>query len=165
MVDDVRFEREVFASAPDQAIVVRLSASKPGQIHCTVALDSPLGKTVDSGSKELLLLNGKAPSHVAGAGHPGSEKPVIFSEERGDGMYFAASAQVRTREGTLTNDGEGVTIANATEVLILIAAATGYRGFQSMPDLLPAGYIGESQAPAKSTCQRTLRHVTRPAYQ
>jgi alpha-L-fucosidase 2 len=146
-VDGVRFEREVFASAPDQVIVVRLCASKPGQIHCAVSLDSPLGKAVDSGSTAFLSLSGKAPSHVAGAGHPGSEKPVTLSEERGDGMYFAASAQVRTREGTLANDGDRVTIANATEVLILIAAATGYRGFQSIPDLLPEDISAKAKRP------------------
>ncbi|MDQ2774156.1 MAG: glycoside hydrolase family 95 protein [Acidobacteriota bacterium] len=134
-VGGVRFEREVFASAPDQAIVVRLSASKPEQIHCTVALDSPLGTAVDSGSAELLLVSGKAPAHVAGAGHPGSEKPVTLSEERGEGMYFAGVAQVRAQGGTLTKDGKDMRIANATEVLIVVTAATGYRGFQAMPDL------------------------------
>ena len=33
----VRFTREVFASAPDQAIVMRLTADKPGQVSFTAS--------------------------------------------------------------------------------------------------------------------------------
>src|SRR5882724_8528053 len=32
-VGDVRFEREVFVSAPDQVVVLRVTASKPGQLN------------------------------------------------------------------------------------------------------------------------------------
>ena len=42
----VRFQREVFASAPDQVIVFRVTADKPNQISCTISFDSPLGKSV-----------------------------------------------------------------------------------------------------------------------
>jgi len=37
----VEFKREVFVSVPDQAIVIRLSSSKPGQIAVEVGLDTP----------------------------------------------------------------------------------------------------------------------------
>jgi alpha-L-fucosidase 2 len=39
-IGEVRFEREVFASNPDQVIAMRLSADKPGQITFTVTFDS-----------------------------------------------------------------------------------------------------------------------------
>ena len=45
-VDDVEFERTAFSSAPDQAIVLRISASKPGQLNTTVWMDGPLAKSV-----------------------------------------------------------------------------------------------------------------------
>src|SRR5688500_9443990 len=40
-VGDVTFTREVFASYPDNAIVVRLAADKPGSITFTLKTDSP----------------------------------------------------------------------------------------------------------------------------
>ncbi len=40
-VDEVKFRREVFASEPDQAILIRLEASKKGALEFTVGLDSP----------------------------------------------------------------------------------------------------------------------------
>ena len=38
---DVTFAREVFASAPDQVIVVRLTANRPGQISFEARLQTP----------------------------------------------------------------------------------------------------------------------------
>ena len=72
-VGDVVFERVAFASAPDQAIVLRVSASKPGQLNATIWMDGPLVTSVKAIGGNRLLLTGKAPRHVAGAGHPGSE--------------------------------------------------------------------------------------------
>src|SRR5260370_30341693 len=40
-VGDVTYERQAFASRPDQVIVVRLSAGKPRSISFTARLDSP----------------------------------------------------------------------------------------------------------------------------
>ncbi len=38
---DVTFKREFFASYPDRAIVMRITADKSGQINFTLKLDSP----------------------------------------------------------------------------------------------------------------------------
>ena len=41
-IDGVEYTRQVFASAPDQVIVIRLLANKPGQLHFTVGTKSLL---------------------------------------------------------------------------------------------------------------------------
>ena len=46
----VTFDREVFASAPDQVIVVRLTASRPGQISFEARLHTPQRATVEATS-------------------------------------------------------------------------------------------------------------------
>ena len=43
-VGDVEFERAAFSSAPDQAIVLRVSAGKPGQLNATLWMDRPPGE-------------------------------------------------------------------------------------------------------------------------
>ena len=133
-IDGEQFDREVFASTPDQVIIFRATASKPSSISCTISLDSPLGKSVQPLHNDRLLLTGKAPQHVAGAGHPDSEKPVVMSDEIGEGMYFASILQAQAEGGSMNIDGEKLVISDASALTILLAAATGFRGFQSTPD-------------------------------
>ena len=101
---DVDFERTAFASAPDQAIVFRIAASKAGQLNATIWMDGPLVKSVETVGSNRLLLTGKAPRHIAGAGHPGSEKPIVLSDVPGEGMYFATVLEARVEGGRITAD-------------------------------------------------------------
>ena len=79
-VGGMEFESVAFTAAPDQVLVYRATASVPGKLDCEIALSSPLQKSVSSSGKQQLVLRGKAPSHVAGAGHPNSENPVKYSD-------------------------------------------------------------------------------------
>jgi alpha-L-fucosidase 2 len=133
-VDDVEYERSAFASAPHQAIVLRISASKPGQLHATIWADGALVKSVRTIGSNRLLLTGKAAKHIAGAGHPGSETPVVHSDAPGEGMYYAAITEVKTEGGQITAHDGKLLIQGATTCTLLLTAATGYRGFDQRPD-------------------------------
>lgn len=54
-VNGVRYRREVFASAPAQAIVVRITADKPGKVDFTAAISREEGAMVTSGDGGLLM--------------------------------------------------------------------------------------------------------------
>src|SRR6187455_1074058 len=54
----VTFSREVFASAPDQVIVVRLTASRPGQISFEARLQTPQRATVEATAEGDLVMRG-----------------------------------------------------------------------------------------------------------
>ena len=56
-VHDVEFERAAFSSAPDQAIVLRVSASRPGQLNATLWMDGPLVKAVQTVAGNLSLIH------------------------------------------------------------------------------------------------------------
>jgi alpha-L-fucosidase 2 len=136
----VEFKREVFASTPDHVIVVGVSASKPHALNATVSFSGALAKSITSPSDRQLLLVGKAPSHVAGAGHPAGATPVVFSETIGDGMHFAALLEIVADGGSTSatknpKGGAALEIINATSFTILLTASTGFRGFQLPPDL------------------------------
>jgi alpha-L-fucosidase 2 len=133
-VDGVDFERTAFSSAPDQVIVLRVSAGKPGALNATIWMDGPLVNSVQAVGSNRLLLSGKAAKHIAGAGHPGSETPVVLSDVPGEGMYFAAAIQVHVAGGTVSADGSRLKVEGATSCTIVLAAATGYRGFDRKPD-------------------------------
>ena len=133
-VGEVEFERKAFSSAPDQAIVLRVSASKPGALNATIWLDGPLVKTVEAVGGNRLLLTGKAAKHIAGAGHPGSENPVVLSDAPGEGMYYAAAVEARVEGGRIAAQGNKLVIEGAAVCTVIVTAATGYRGFDQKPD-------------------------------
>jgi alpha-L-fucosidase 2 len=133
-VGDVRFERAAFSSAPDQAIVLRLSASKPGQLNATIWMDGALVKSVQTVGANRLLLTGKAAKHIAGAGHPGSETPVVLSDVPGEGMYYATVLEAKVEGGRISANGDRLLIHDATACTLMLTAATGYRGFDQKPD-------------------------------
>lgn len=137
-VDGVQFRREVFISAPDHVVVVRVTASQPHALNAIVSVDAALQRSVSSLSPAHLRLTGKAPSHVAGAGHPAGVTPVVLSDAPGDGMYYVMLLQVLPEEGGIapqSPESASLQITGASAFTILLTAATGFRGFQSPPDL------------------------------
>jgi alpha-L-fucosidase 2 len=64
-VDGASYQREVFSSAPAQAVVVRLSCSRPSGLSCTVRLTSLLHAKVEAAGDGELRLTGKAPEESA----------------------------------------------------------------------------------------------------
>jgi alpha-L-fucosidase 2 len=133
-VGDVEFERAAFASAPDQAIVLHVFTGKAAQLNATLWMDGPLVKSVQTLGGNRLLLTGKAAKHIAGAGHPGSENPVVLSDVPGEGMYYAAVLQVNAEGGHVAAHADRLVVTGATAFTVVLTAATGYRGFEEKPD-------------------------------
>lgn len=160
----VQFDRVAFSSAPDQAIVLRLHASHPGQLNATIWMDGPLVKSVAALGENRLLLTGKAAKHIAGAGHPGSEKPVVLSDVPGEGMFYAAILQANVEDGTVSADGNKLFIKKATTCTIVLTAATGYRGFQMTPDTPQTEVNDQARRQLEATLKRSYsallqRHI------
>ena len=133
-VGDVSFQRSLFVSTPDQAVVLRVTASKPGALNTTIWMDGALVRSVEAVGINRLLLTGKAAKHVAGAGHPGSDIPLVHSDKPGEGMYYAAMIHATTEGGQLAAEGNKLVVKGATTLTILISAATGYNGYDKTPD-------------------------------
>ena len=56
----VTYTREIFSSAPDQVIVIRLTADKPGALHLRVSLDRPGSFQTKRATKDKLIMLGQA---------------------------------------------------------------------------------------------------------
>jgi alpha-L-fucosidase 2 len=102
----VTYQREVLASHPDQAIVVRLSADQDAAITTTIRLDSPhnSARVTTLGGDQLVL---------AGAVQP-------------DGIHFEARLAVQTVGGTLATKDDTLVVTAATEVVLYLVAATNH---------------------------------------
>jgi len=114
-VGGVKFEREIFSSAPDQVLVVRLRASKKGALNLHVGLTRPEAATVSVVGPDQLIMRGQLWNGVTNAG-----------------MKFAARLAVLTEPGKVKADGPGLHITNATQVTILLTADTDYQ--MQLPD-------------------------------
>lgn len=149
-VDGVRYERSVFVSAPDQIIVLHLTASRPGALSFRVNMDGPLVREV-LGEGNRLLLTGKASSHVPGAGHPKSDDQVLSSDTLGEGMFFAAVAEVQAEGGKVVADAHSLHIAGASACTLRIVSATGFRGYDQIPDTPLDVVIARAEAQLATT--------------
>ncbi|MBB3224000.1 glycoside hydrolase family 95 protein [Pseudoduganella umbonata] len=133
-VDGVRYGREVFASAPDGVIVVRLTSSAPRRLDLDVAATSQLrARTAATGT--ALVMAGRAPAHVDPNYVNYNPEPVVWADPSGcRGMRFELIVQPVVTDGTVEASGERIAIRGASEVVLLLSAATSFAGFDKCPD-------------------------------
>ena len=131
----VNFARQAFISFPDQLLVIHLTANAPGALSFNAALDSPHPNTEIKIDQDGIRLIGKVPDHVDPNYHS-TANPVVYDPAPGKGMYFAAQVRVVTH-GKVETSGNEFKITGADSVTLLISAATGFRGFDQMPDTPP----------------------------
>ncbi len=162
----VTYTREVFSSAPDQVMVIRLKSSKPGALSFDVKGSSPLhfSKSV-KGSNELVI-NGKAPAQVdPNYYNSPSRKPIVYEDASGcKGMRFQFQVRAISKTGQIQTDTAGIHVKNASEVVLLLSTATSFNGFDKCPDSngkdekkLADTYL--SQAASKSYETLLSRHI------
>jgi alpha-L-fucosidase 2 len=133
-MNGVNYKREVFASAPGQVIVVRISADKANQISLTASTKSPL-RYSSSTTADNLLLNGRAPSHVDPSYFGAKREPIVYDEkDTCKGMRFELAVKPVVKDGQLSIADNKISISNASEVVLLLSAATSFNGFDKCPN-------------------------------
>ena len=104
---DATFTREVFASAVDQCIVVRLSCDKPGKINFDVNLSRPADVIVSGLEPDLIVMKGRA-----------------TQKDKHKGVKFEAQLRFIPEGGKLIPMFSAVDKADAATLLLV--AATDY---------------------------------------
>lgn len=133
-VDGVNYKREIFASAPAQCIVMKLSADQLQKLSVSIDASSLLRnqKLVQNNS---LVLKGNAPSHSDPNYIDYNKEPVIYDDQTGcRGMRFELIVKPIVKDGTVSYEGNKIVIKNASEILLFISAATSFNGFDKCPD-------------------------------
>jgi alpha-L-fucosidase 2 len=132
--DGVRYRREIFASSPGQAIVMRLSADQPRKLNLEFETTSQLRATSEA-ANGLLQLRGKAPAHVDPNYVRYNAEPIVQDDPGGcKGMRFALMVQPIVKDGKVTAEGSRIKVEEASEVVLLLSAATSFAGFDRCPD-------------------------------
>lgn len=131
----VNYTRQVFSSAPDQVIVVRITADKPGSLSFTVSVKSPLRYQNSLIGENILSMNGKAPTHDDPNYTRYTRDPMPYDDSSSTcrGMRFVLLTKVINKGGSLISDTSGIKVRNANEVILLLSAATSFNGFDKCP--------------------------------
>ncbi len=128
------YTRQMFSSAPDQVMVLHLTASKVGQLNFKIMSACQLlhhNIVIDSSE---IGFKGKAPSHID-PDYIQSKHPITQTDTQGcRGMRFELLVKAISHDGSISSDTSGLTIRNATDVTIYLSAATSFNGFDKCPD-------------------------------
>ena len=128
-VGTTAYTREIFASRPDQAIVIRLTADKPGMISFTAMMDSQLRHTLVANG-DVLELHGKAPSNVDPSYH---DRAVPVQYDDSEGMTFESHLAASPIGGRSWIEGGELHVRGADEVVLRLTAATSFNGSNRSP--------------------------------
>ena len=107
-VGKAHFEREIFSSAVDQAIVMKISCDQPERLSFDVALSRP-------GDKSRVTVS---PGRITMKEHVGN----------GDGVRFETQLKLINNGGSVTEKANGLRVEKANSVVLLLVAGTDYRG-------------------------------------
>ncbi len=107
-IGDCEYKREVFASEPDQVLVIHITASKPESITVSLKLD---------GRDDYFDDNS-----------PENDSILLYGGEGGrDGISFAAYLKVSAPDGLIRTYGSRLCCDGCSELLITLGAQTTFR--------------------------------------
>ncbi len=143
----VSYRRELFASIPDQVIVVRLSADKPKALAFTASWQSPQKHEVRSAAGDLFL-----------TGISGDHETVPGA------VRFEARVRVVRHDGRLESGTDSLELRDATSALLLIAIGTNHVNDHDL-SADPAVRVQKALAAAVGKDDAALWHDHLAAYQ
>ena len=112
----VGYKREYFASAPDAAMIVHLTADKPGALSFDAGIDGRDDYYDDN--------------------RPCADNMILFTGGTGskDGIFFAAVLSGKCKGGKLFTVGKKIRVRGADEATLFVTARTGFYEKESYKD-------------------------------
>lgn len=154
-VDGTTYEREIFASNPDDVIVIRIKSGLKDGIDITANFSCVHPTANETFKDGKLILKGQAPGYVErrtfkqiedwGDTYKHSElydkdgkrkfnKRMLYGDEvEGRGMFFEAQLMPICSGGKVEMTDKGLRISQTDEVFFLLSMATSYNGFDKSP--------------------------------
>jgi alpha-L-fucosidase 2 len=154
-VGDLQYTREYFCSRPDDVMLIHINCNKPGNITFDVTMDSMLQYTMIPSNSNGLLLKGKAPAHVKPNYMGEIEKAIEYDDNKG--MKYEVQLKAVPEGGSVWTDSKGLHIKAADRVVLILAAATSFNGYDKNP-------VTQGKD-ASSICLDTLEKALKKDYQ
>ena len=130
-VGDTTCTREIFSSAPDQAIVVRLSCDKPGKLTFRATLTRSQDAQTTTAAPDRVILAGEAIAHTNFWISPNltpEKRKAETDQLEPSGVRFRSVLRAVNEGGKVEIAGADVVVTGANAATLLLVAATDYRG-------------------------------------
>ena len=122
----VKVKREVFSSAPDQVIVVRLTADKPGSISFKASLRGCRNEAHSNYATDYFRMDGAGPDGLAISG-----KSADYLGVKG-ALKYRVQLKAVSEGGTVRVDDAEMTVNKSDAVTLYIAAATSFVNYKDV---------------------------------
>lgn len=106
--DGVNYQRELFVSHPDQLMVVKLTADKPGSISFKSTLTRPENFKTIAGKDQLIM------------------QGALSNGKGGKGLEYITRLSAKNKNGTISYKDASLIVKNADEVTLYLTASTNY---------------------------------------
>ncbi len=156
-VGDATYTREVFSSAPDQVLVVRLTCDKPGRLSFRATLTRSQDSQTTTATPDRVMLDGEAIAHTSFWINPRVTGEKLKAEEANlqpTGVKFRAVLRAVNEGGQMNVSSSDLIVSNANAATLLLVAGTNYRGGD--PAQICAQYLRHA---AKPYAMLRTRHV------
>ena len=131
-INNINYKREVFISAPDNAMIIKISADKEKSISFSATLRSLLKSKVNGLNQDTIILKGVTPI-CALPSYVNEEESIIYDEEGKLGMRFQVYLKARVTEGNVNVTNGLLNIKEASSVTLVLVANTSFNGFDKEP--------------------------------
>ncbi|MFV0339557.1 MAG: glycoside hydrolase N-terminal domain-containing protein, partial [Parachlamydiaceae bacterium] len=118
-VGNVEYTREYFCSNPDDALIIRLTASKSKALKFDISLDM-LRESVFNTTNNSIEFSGK----------------VSFPKQGPGGVNFMGKVSVKTKDGKASASKDKISIDGATSVTIVLDLRTDFKNKQYKEDCI-----------------------------
>jgi len=114
--DGVNYTREVFSSFPDQVVVVRLTASKPGSISFSTTLSRPAHVSISTEGNNILKMSGVSSDHETVKGK----------------VEFLAQVKIIPDGGSLVATDTSLVLTKANSATLYVSMATNFVNYNDI---------------------------------
>ncbi|MDP2471079.1 MAG: glycoside hydrolase family 95 protein [Candidatus Palauibacterales bacterium] len=126
VVDGVEYLREIFASAVDQVLVIRISADRPGAVTFSANLHGVRNPAHSNYGTDYFRMDGIPPSDLRVTG---KNTDYLGIEGR---LHYEGRLRARVHGGTSEIDYRTLHVRNADEAVLVFAAATSFVDYRDV---------------------------------
>ncbi|MGD0340882.1 MAG: glycoside hydrolase family 95 protein [Bacteroidales bacterium] len=115
-LNGVNYKSTVFSSFPDQVIIARISADKPGSVSFSATMDRPSKINVTTRGNDELILSGITND---------------FETVKGN-VHFGAKVKILTTGGSVSANDTSLNVTNADVATIYISIASNFKNYSDI---------------------------------
>jgi len=116
-LNGVKYETKIFSSFPDQILIIRISADKPGSLSFSASIDRPSKIDITTNRKDELIMSGKTND---------------FENVRGELLQFNTKVKILTSGGSVSASDTTLIVSKADIATIYVSMATNFVNYNDI---------------------------------